>query len=241
MIPVIGITSSYDRVTGRTFLSRHYVQAVEAAGGLPVILPCLLTEKHSEPILKSIDGLLLSGGVDVDPILYGEEPLPTMGDICPQRDRFELSLTKQALEEDMPIFGICRGIQLLNIAAGGNVLQDIGSAIKNPLKHDQSGPRWYGTHTIKTLPGSRLSSILGEKTLVNSFHHQSVDRVADGFKATAWSADGIVEGIESQVHKFVLGVQCHPECMWDRDENILNIFKAFVQAAESNKRYKAGV
>ncbi|RYD03240.1 hypothetical protein N752_20630 [Desulforamulus aquiferis] len=169
MAPIIGITSSYDREAGRTFLSRYYVEAVEAAGGTPFILPSVLSERHSEQIIQSIDGLLLSGGVDVDPILFGEEPIPAMGDICPQRDLFEISLTKYALEKDTPIFGICRGIQLLNIAAGGNVFQDIVTSIAKPLKHDQSGPRWHGTHTIKTLPGSKLAPSLERKLLLIPF------------------------------------------------------------------------
>jgi len=232
MAPVIGITSSYDRETGRTFLSRYYIQAVEAAGGLPLVLPCLLAENSVAQIPDFIDGLLLSGGVDVDPLLFGEEPQPAMGDICPQRDKFELALTRKVLEKDIPILGICRGIQLLNIAAGGTVLQDIGTAVKSPLKHDQLAPRWYGTHTIHTLPGSKAAAILGRQIVVNSFHHQAVGKVAEGFTVTAWSADGVVEAIESTNHHFVLGLQCHPECMWDQDPRILGIFKALVEACQ---------
>ncbi|SHF19374.1 putative glutamine amidotransferase [Desulforamulus putei DSM 12395] len=229
-MPVIGITSSYDRESGRTFLSRYYVQAVEAAGGLPLVLPCILSEGMVDKILGAIDGLLLSGGVDVDPLLFGEEPHPAMGDICPQRDRFELALTKRALAMDMPILAICRGIQVLNVAAGGTLCQDIGSAIRNPLKHDQLAPRWYGTHTIHILADSKLAAVWGDTLVVNSFHHQAVDRVAEGFRATAWSADGVVEGMESTVHSFVVGVQCHPECMY-QDPRILALFKSFVEAA----------
>lgn len=233
MIPLIGITSSYDRESGRIFLSRYYVQAVEAAGGLPLVLPCVLSEHVVENILGTIDGLLLSGGVDVDPLLFGEEPQPAMGDICPQRDRFELALTRLALAKDMPILAICRGHQVLNIAAGGNIIQDIGSAIQNPLKHDQLAPRWHGTHTINMLPGSRLAAVWGEKIVVNTFHHQAIDRVAEGFATTAWSTDGIIEGIESNQHRFAVGVQSHPECMWDRDSRILDLFKVFINSITS--------
>lgn len=231
MVPVIGITSSYDRGTDRTTLSRYYIEAVAAAGGLPLVIPCLLPESAVPAIFASIDGLVLSGGVDVDPLLFGEEPLPAQGEICPERDRLELALTQQALERDMPILAICRGVQLLNVAAGGTVVQDIASALPNPLKHDQEAPKWYGTHTLNVLPTSQLASIWGEKIVLNSFHHQAVGQVAEGFIATAWATDGVIEAIESPGHRFVLGVQSHPECMWDQENRILQLFKRFVEAA----------
>ncbi len=231
MVPVIGITSSYDRESGRTFLSRYYIQAVEAAGGLPLVLPCILSDGTVDKILGSIDGLLLSGGVDVDPLLFGEEPQPAMGDICPQRDKFELALTRRALALNIPILAVCRGLQVLNIAAGGSVLQDIGSTVNNPLKHDQQAPRWHGTHTVNILPDSKLAALWGTKLVVNSFHHQAVDRVAEGFRATAWSADGVVEAMESTAHRFVVGVQSHPECMY-QDPRILELFKGLIKATQ---------
>lgn len=232
MVPVIGITGSYDSNTGKATLSRYYIEAVEAAGGLPLVIPCVLSEAAVEPLLRSIDGLLLSGGVDVDPQLFGEEPQPTLGEICPERDRLELALTRRALQQDRPILAICRGIQVLNIAAGGTVLQDIGTAIKNPLKHDQLAPRWYGTHTINISPTSQLVGIWGEKITVNSMHHQAVGTVAEGFIATAWSNDGVVEAIESRAHRFAMGVQCHPECMWQEQQRILHLFTKFVEASQ---------
>ena len=231
MTPLIGITSSYDRESNRTTLSRFYIQAVEAAGGLPLILPCLLGEKTVDSILATIDGLLLSGGVDVDPLLFGEEPLPSLGAICPERDIFELALTRRALALGVPILAICRGVQVLNIAAGGKVLQDIGSDIDKPIKHDQQAPLWYGSHSIEILPGSRLAAIFGEKAIVNSFHHQAVGQIAKGFLATAWSSDGVVEALESDSPTFIVGVQCHPECMWERDNKMFELFREFVAAA----------
>ncbi|SHK67529.1 gamma-glutamyl-gamma-aminobutyrate hydrolase family protein [Desulforamulus aeronauticus] len=231
MTPLIGITSSYDRESNRTFISRFYCQVIEAAGGLPLILPCILGEKTVDRILDKIDGLLLSGGVDVDPLLFGEEPLPSLGSICPERDTFELALTRRALTLGLPILAVCRGLQVLNIAAGGNVLQDIGSHIAKPLKHDQQAPLWYGTHSIEVLPGSRLAAIFGEKTIVNSFHHQAVARIAAGFLATAWSSDGVVEAMESSSSSFIVGIQCHPECMWEHDPKMFQLFKEFVAAS----------
>ncbi|GAB6158463.1 gamma-glutamyl-gamma-aminobutyrate hydrolase family protein [Desulfotomaculum varum] len=230
MRPVIGITSSYDRESGRTYLSRYYVEAVQAAGGVPMVLPCILAEDQAEEILAAVNGLLLSGGVDVDPLLFGEQPHPLMGDICPARDRFELALTRLALARDLPVLAICRGIQLLNVAAGGTLWQDVSLAVQQPLKHDQQAPRWYGTHTIQIQAGSRLAAAWGHSAVVNSFHHQAVNRVAEGFQVTARSADGIVEGLESNRHTYVVGVQCHPECMY-QDTRILALFESFVQAA----------
>lgn len=232
MVPVIGITSSYDSNMGKATLSRYYIEAVEAAGGIPLVIPCIMSEAAVEPLLDSIDGLLLSGGVDVDPQLFGEEPQPALGEICPERDSFELALTRRALQQDMAILAICRGIQVLNIAAGGTVLQDIGTAIKNPLKHDQLAPRWYGTHAINVLSSSQLASIWGERITVNSMHHQAVGRVAEGFIATAWSSDGVVEAIESSKHRFTIGVQCHPECMWKEQKRVLHLFTKFVEASK---------
>ncbi|AQS60163.1 gamma-glutamyl-gamma-aminobutyrate hydrolase family protein [Desulforamulus ferrireducens] len=231
MTPLIGITSAYDRKSNRATLSSYYIQAVAAAGGLPLVLPCLLEEKSFDAILETIDGLLLSGGGDVDPLLFGEEPQPSLGAICPERDAFELALTRRALTKGIPILAICRGLQVLNIAAGGNVLQDIGASIDKPLKHDQDAPSWYGTHSIDILPDSRLAAIFGQRAIVNSFHHQAVDRIAPGFLATAWAADGVVEAMESTSSTFIVGVQCHPECMWERDEKMFGLFKEFVTAS----------
>ena len=235
MVPIIGITSSYDEESGKATLARYYIQAVEAAGGLPLVLPCILSEAAADPLLRSIDGLLLSGGVDVDPLLFGEEPQPALGEICPARDRFELALTRRALQLDIPILAICRGIQVMNIAAGGTVIQDISTTITTPIKHDQKAPRWYGTHTINVSPASQLASVWGERIIVNSMHHQAVGTVAEGFVATAWTSDGVVEAIESSNHRFALGVQCHPECMWQEQKRIFNLFIKFVEAAKASK------
>lgn len=234
MVPIIGITSSYDEQNNNLLLRQYYVEAVEAAGGVPIIIPAILSENSTKSLLKSIDGLILSGGVDVDPLLFGEEPQPNMGEICPARDEFELNLTRLALVQDLPLLAICRGLQVLNIAAGGNVLQDIGVAVQSPVKHSQQAPKWYGTHTINISPGSRLAETWGTKMVVNSYHHQAVGAVGEGFIVNARSLDGVVEGIESLRHSFVLGVQCHPECMWHKNKLIFELFKRFIRASKNN-------
>jgi putative glutamine amidotransferase len=144
-----------------------------------------------------------------------------------------MSLIPRILEMDMPVFGICRGIQALNVGAGGTLYQDISMSSAATLKHRQEAPRWYGTHTMHVQKGSRLLDILGHSTIrVNSFHHQAVKEVAPGFAISAVTSDGVIEGIESTRHNFAVGIQCHPEGMWQNNPPIANLFVAFVKAAE---------
>jgi putative glutamine amidotransferase len=229
MKPLIGITCSEDG--SRFFLNKQYAAAVVESGGMPVLLPAL--SGLEADFTNGLDGVLLSGGGDVDPFFCGEEPLPGTGDISPERDAFEIGLARLALVSGLPVLGICRGIQILNIAAGGTICQDITLITSAPLKHSQQAPRWYPTHGLEVFPGSLLSSLLGGVSArVNSFHHQAVNRVADGFIVTAHSTDGVVEGIESVGSSYAIGVQFHPEDMWKRDRIFLNIFKSLVEAAE---------
>jgi putative glutamine amidotransferase len=177
---------------------------------------------------------LLSGGGDIDPLLFGQEPHQKIGSVDRLRDEMELQLTRKALDQDLPIFATCRGIQVLSVAADGTVYQDIASEMAPPtLCHMQKGPGWYASHTIDILPGSRLHQIIGSTiTRVNSFHHQAVRDVGKGFIATAHTRDGVIEAIESPTHRFVLGVECHPELMWERHPDALNLFTAFVKACQ---------
>ncbi|MFZ5639122.1 MAG: gamma-glutamyl-gamma-aminobutyrate hydrolase family protein [Bacillota bacterium] len=233
MQPVIGITCSLDQNTDRSYLAQYYVRAVEAAGGVPVALPALKNLSLIPHHLAGINGLLLSGGVDVDPAFFEEEPWPWGGEITPERDWYEIELVRQALELKMPLLAICRGMQVLNIAAGGSVHQDIGRGIRNPLKHSQQAPRWYPTHRLDIEPGSLLEGILqAESVRVNSFHHQAVKNLAPGFAVTARSSDGVIEAIERIDARFTMGVQFHPECMWERAPKFLELFKALVKACK---------
>jgi putative glutamine amidotransferase len=204
-----------------------------------VLLPGIVGREVD--FLCLIEGLLLSGGGDVDPYLFGEEPLPVVGEISPDRDRFEIELARRAMAEGMPVLGICRGIQVLNIAAGGTVCQDISLICRTPLKHCQQAPRAYGTHGLRLLPGSELAGALGVQDIrVNSFHHQAVIRLGMGLQATAYAPDGIVEGIEYD-KGWVLGVQFHPEEMWELDRRFLNIFKALVDASNARRFSSKGL
>lgn len=232
---IIGITSAFDEEE-RFCLARYYVDAVTQAGGLPLILPALSLEV-AVSTLERVHGLILSGGGDLDPSYFGEEPLPATKRITPRRDAFEVALARAALVRQVPVLGICRGLQVLNVAAGGKVLQDISLGVYNPLKHFQDAPRWHGTHSIEILPGSKLASIFGTLRLrVNSFHHQAVRRLAPAFNATAWAQDGVVEGIEAEAHPFAVGVQFHPEGMWEKEPLFLKLFTALVTSCANSPK-----
>lgn len=236
MRPIIGITCiTMDSGNG---IGIDYIRAIEHAGGTPILLPLVKDNSCIADFPDLIDGLLLSGGVDVDPCHYGEEPQPQLGRIDVDKDRVEMWLINRALEIDLPILGICRGIQVLNVTAGGTLYQDIPA---NTLKHRQDAPRSYPTHTIDIQAGSRLTAIIGQsKVRVNSFHHQAVREAAPGFVISAVTSDGVIEGIESAHHSFVIGVQFHPENMWQNNPPIINLFVAFVNAArEYKQRQKA--
>lgn len=236
MQPLIGITCGQER--DGYFVTYYYAQAVQAAGGMPVLLPFLEREEDLEYYHRLLDGLILSGGGDVDPIYFGEEPVPELGEICPERDRFELGLAKLFLTAPKPVLAICRGMQVLNIAAGGTLCQHL--EVKPGLvKHRQHAPKWYPTHDIEISPGSKLFDLLGgcQTIRVNSFHHQAIGKVAPGFKVNAWAKDGVIEGLERENGDFCLGVQWHPECMWEKDQSQLELFKALVAASQRGNLY----
>ncbi|HZK18663.1 MAG TPA: gamma-glutamyl-gamma-aminobutyrate hydrolase family protein [Clostridia bacterium] len=236
MRPLIGVTSGIDDAN-LINIHKNYCLAIKEAGGIPIVLPSLYGEAETvgvwvKEILGGLDGLLFSGGGDIDPVYFGEEPLVGTGQINAERDLYELSLAREALDMNLPVLAICRGMQVLNIVAGGNIWQDINLGFKNPIKHFQQAPRWYSTHTITVTEGSLLYGCLGTRLLrVNSFHHQVVRRVAPGFKICARTVDGVVEGIESLMHDFVMGVQFHPEHLWEKEELFLNLFRGFVEKA----------
>jgi len=231
MKPLIGVTSSYNTAEKNYTLPDSYVNAVERAGGTPILLPPTM-EADTARHLQLVDAIVLTGGVDVDPFLYGDLPIPQQGAIDPLRDAYELKLTRQALEQGKPILAICRGCQVLNVAAGGTLYQDLNVQVKGSMKHNQQAPTWYGSHTADLKEGSRLHGVYGkEKVAVNSFHHQGIKNCAPGFTETAWANDGVVEGMEYEGKPWVVGVQWHPERMIDGEH--LKIFQAFIKAAQA--------
>lgn len=242
MRPVIGITCDYDLgissqsiSPGRSyfFSNKNYAQAIEGSGGLPLLLPCLSSEEIVEVFLAKIDGLLLSGGVDIDPSYYGEEPDPRLGGLNPERATFEVMVIQRALEQDLPLLGICGGYQLLNVVAGGSLYQDIYSQVPQVLNHRQRAPRWYPYHTVQIEKESKLRQILRTDSLrVNSRHHQAVKNLGKSFKVSASTSDNIIEAIENTAHRFVIGVQWHPEDMFERDAHARSLFQALIKSAQ---------
>lgn len=236
MKPLIGITACLLReLPNRDWIwnTNDYFRAVENAGGIPVLLPFLKTESDALAVLERIDGLLLSGGSDVDPQLYGEQPHPKNGAVTPERDETEILLTRAALGRDLPVFGICRGHQVLAVAAGGTLYQDIPAQVPTAFKHAQEGPRWFASHKVTARPGTRLAALLGTEFPVNSYHHQAVKYVPAGWTASAVAADGINEALEHPGYKFALSVQWHPENFTARDYNFDALFRAFVDASRA--------
>ena len=224
--PVIGITANYSGCDA-TLRDRYYKQTV-AAGGVPVIIPPISDTAVIADTLEQVDGILLTGGGDYNPLWCGEDPLPGLHGINAERDAAELLLTRMAYHRQKPMLGICRGIQTLAMALGGHVSQDITQKVK----HSQDADRSEATHTVSVTEGSLLYDIYGgQATLfVNSFHHQAVDDPGDMFRTTALSSDGIVEAIESTEYKNIMGVQWHPEWM---GEDGLPLFRWLVESAKA--------
>jgi putative glutamine amidotransferase len=234
MKPVIGITSNYNDPEGEYVLRDFYVLSVHKAGGIAIILPPGESENIVEQYINICDGLIISGGGDIDPKNWGELPGNALGAINPRRDFFELILAEKALKKYLPVLGICRGCQILNVAAGGSLVQHI----KGPMTHQQKAPRNYPFHDIVIAKGTILEKIIGIKNIrVNSFHHQAVKKPGLNLRISAYALDKTVEAIEGINQPFFLGVQWHPECLQDKYST--NLFKALVEAAHKyNGKHK---
>ena len=232
--PVIGIIPSQQNQFSEYKLKKVYGQAVQAAGGLPVLIPFSADRELSRLYLKQLDGLLLTGGLDLDPYFYGEEPEPGLGAIDPERDHFEILMAQLAYQQQVPTLGICKGLQVLNVAAGGSLIQDLSSRREKVYQHYQDAPRAYPTHQVTIDQSSNLYQIIQkEKIRVNSLHHQAIKEVAANFRVAAKAGDGIIEAIENKGPGFALGIQWHPEEMWAEERTAYQLFLALV--TESKK------
>jgi putative glutamine amidotransferase len=221
-------------------MSQRYVVTLTNAGAIPWLIP-LIDEDTLRGIYDNLDGVFLPGGADIDPVSYGQDPHPLCDKTDKERDRVELALAKWAIDEGKPVLGVCRGMQLINLAAGGTLYQDLAEQMAGSIKHDyfpfgaQNFRRDHLAHEVEVVPGTRLADVFGAGPLrVNSMHHQGVRDLGDGLAVNATSSDGLIEGVEGGNGSYVVGVQWHPEALTDHDEKARRLFEDFV--AEAGKR-----
>ena len=234
--PVIGI--SLDIKEGRLTVLANYVRAVEAAGGIPYLLPMSHDSASVAAVIQRTDGLIITGGEDVNPLLYGKEPIPQIGAINTERDQAEEMLFKQARRRRIPILGICRGMQLINVLMGGTLCQDIPSQWKGDgsVQHSQKVPKDVATHSILIDKTSILHDMTGcDSMAVNSFHHQCIDRQAPLLRITAKAKDGVPEAFQCDKEPNIMGVQFHPEGLFANDKACLRILQYFIRQAKTRK------
>lgn len=244
MRPLIGVpTQTLQAIDGipedlpHSWVMNHrYFTALTAVGAVPVMIPLLAQDEDTvRALYERLEGIFLAGGVDVDPGAYKEDKLDVCGRTDPDRDRVELLLTRWALEDGKPVLGVCRGMQVINVACGGSLVQDIEQGHERAIKHDyfptQGHERDYLAHEAQVRPDSRLSRIFGAGTItVNSMHHQGIKQLGAGLEATVHAPDGLIEGIEGTGESFLIGVQWHPEMLIDQDEATFRLFSVFKTA-----------
>lgn len=237
MQPIIGVTTSISDDENLLQLNRSYTGAIIQAGGTPILLPACEDSESIKRCSAICDGLLLSGGDDVDPSAYGEAQSWLCGTVSPLRDSFELALCRQFLRMNKPILAICRGIQVLNVALGGTLYQDLQSDLPESLAHRQKQKPWYASHPVSLEAGSLLSGILAaDAVAVNSHHHQAIARPGNGLIICATAPDGVIEAVELPSHPFCVGVQWHPERLWDQPLTSAHqrLFLSFVEACTTH-------
>ncbi len=243
MPPIIGITTYHNKVNDLPYvmLVHAYVEAVMAAGGIPVLIPSLLADGDWHALYDRLDGLLLSGGGDIEPDYFGGDAHPRIDGVDLQRDRVELSLVRLAVEDGKPFLGICRGIQVVNVSLGGTLYTHIPDQLRNAIDHTYPGNmRTTLVHEVVIEQDTRLSGILGELRIqVNSLHHQGLKGIAPGLRVSGYAPDALVEAVEIPDHPFGIGVQWHPEWLTGQQAT-RNLFKAFVDAAEKGKPVNPG-
>jgi putative glutamine amidotransferase len=235
MKALIGVTSiprqartGFNEVIPHETVPEMYLNLIREAGATPVILP--VHEEFDPDLVERLDGVVLTGGGDVEPIQYRREPRPLTDGIDPRRDRFELSLTRAAVARDLPLLAICRGIQVINIALGGSLIQDIDAEVPEALRHYDL-ERWNRVaHPVRFESGSLLAHLMGQEIDVNSMHHQAIDELGDGLVAVGRSPDGLVEAVEAPGLHFVVGIQWHPECLGP-EHSSFKLFRHFTDTA----------
>lgn len=236
--PRIGITMRLELETDRFYLARYYSEAVEAAGGLPVHISLIPKADYIAGVMDNLDGILLPGSdSDVDPLRYGAEPHPKLGSVHPVKDETDLLVLAEIEKRRLPLFAICFGMQVLNVARGGTLVQDLPAQLPNAINHQQGAPRDRRSHSVNFHKSSLLISLAESKSAaVNSHHHQAIDKVGNNLEATAWSSDGVIEALEdTRPGRFVLAVQWHPELGWRNDAFSRALFERFINASKSHR------
>lgn len=229
--PIIAITPRYEK--RHTWQRPGYQECITQAGGIPVHLSVNALGSSIEDIAHRFDGFLLSGGADIHPGAYGEELLPTCGELCPERDALEIPLAAAAIRLNKPVLGICRGFQVLNVALGGTLYQDLPTQLPGALPHDQPEPFEKPTHPVNVVKGSPLYQMIREERIqVNSMHHQGVRRLAEPLSAMAIAEDHLIEAFYMLDRDFVMGVQWHPEYLGMEDPASAKLICAFIRACE---------
>jgi putative glutamine amidotransferase len=243
--PIIGVPTQTleeipDELPRCWVMSQQYVRVLVGAGAVPWMIPLIEGDVATlRGIYDQVDGVFLPGGVDLDPSAYDQASSGLVGRTDPARDEIEVTLTRWALEDRKPLLAVCRGIQVVNVAAGGTVHQDLATELPGSIKHDYFPRRGQYSrdllvHEVEVTEGSRLASLLGASTVrVNSMHHQGIKQLASELRPTAYAPDGLIEGLESPNGHFVLGVQWHPEALVERDPRMHRLFTAFIDAATS--------
>ena len=232
--PRIGITMRIEQTTNRFYLGRHYSEAVEAAGAAPVHISLISNADYINSVVEDLDGILLPGSdTDVDPLRYGQQPHPELGQVQVIKDQNDLLVIDAAERKRIPLFAICFGMQILNVARGGTLIQDIRSQLPDAIKHEQGVPRERPSHSIRLLENTKLAGIAGAlDAVVNSHHHQAIESVGADLVATAWTTDGVIEAMEDpRPDRFVMAVQWHPELGWETDGLSQRLFRRFVNEA----------
>lgn len=240
--PVIGITCAFEHMPDRRthtqqyfYMYRTYVTAIHEAGGIPILIPVGLEKRYTNKIVDMLDGLLLPGSIpDIDPNKYGDLPRENLGRVDPREDRTELELFNLAFNKNIPILGICRGVQIINVALDGTLYQDIPSQVRMALNHNPNMPHTEVCHRVTIENGSKLHKIIGDTEIwVNSTHHQAIKLHGKSLIVNAKAPDGVTEGLEHPTKKWVMGVQWHPELLWIKDKVQAKLFSEFIEACKS--------
>ena len=239
--PRVGIPMRIELETDRFYLSRHYSEAVEAAGGIPIHISLIPDPNYISSVIDNVDAVLLPGSdSDIDPLRYGHEPHPALGSVHKIKDETDLLILEQVEQRRLPLFAICFGMQVLNVSRGGTLIQDIPSQVPSAIKHQQGVPRDRPSHRVRILEESILSSLAGAAAaVVNSHHHQAIETVGRDLVASAWTSDGLVEALEDpRSDRFAMAVQWHPELGWQKDSFSQALFGRFIKEAKKDVEHR---